>query len=246
MHRVPVLLLAPLPIALAAALAVIPADAQRRQTSPKPGAAADVKAESAPAQGALSARNANYSIDVTLDRGRRRLGGREILTWRNTSHIATSELRFHLYYNAWKNTSSTFLREAGRVGWIPERRDLRPADMGWIDVTSMRLIPGSAPPVDLTAGRRFVAPDDGNPDDQTVMAVPLPSPVASRRDGERRDSSGPRRSRARSRAPAPSATTSSSRSGSRRSACSRTPAGTATSSTRAPSSSRTTASTTSG
>jgi hypothetical protein len=138
-----------------------------------------VKAESAPAQGALSARNASYSIDVTLDRARRRLGGREILTWRNTSHIATSELRFHLYYNAWRNTSSTFLREAGRVGWIPERDDLRPADMGWIDVTSMRLIPGSAPPVDLMAGRRFVAPDDGNLDDQTVMAVALPSPVAS-------------------------------------------------------------------
>jgi len=51
--------------------------------------------------------------------------------------------------------------------------------MGWIDVTAIRLIPASASPVDLMTGRRFIAPDDGNTDDQTVMSVALPSPVAS-------------------------------------------------------------------
>ena len=32
-------------------------------------------------------------------------------------------------------------------------------------------------PLDLTSAKRFIAPDDGNRDDQTVMAVALPQPV---------------------------------------------------------------------
>src|SRR5207248_10040428 len=32
-------------------------------------------------------------------------------------------------------------------------------------------------PTDLTALKHFTAPDDGNPDDETVLAVPLPQPV---------------------------------------------------------------------
>ena len=46
--------------------------------------------------------NASYSIDVGLDTERRTLTGREVLTWRNISGIATDDLQFHLYYNAWK------------------------------------------------------------------------------------------------------------------------------------------------
>lgn len=129
----------------------------------------------APPPGALSPRNANYSIDVTLDRDRRMLRGREILTWRNTSRNATSELRFHLYYNAWKNTRSTWLRESLLAG--RQRSGLAEQDWGWIDISAIRLIPGSAPPVDLTARQRFIAPDDGNAEDRTVVMVPLPAPV---------------------------------------------------------------------
>ena len=60
--------------------------------------------------GKISPRNANYSIDVRLDTEQRKLEGREVLTWRNNSTLTTSELKFHLYYNAWKNTKSTWMR----------------------------------------------------------------------------------------------------------------------------------------
>ena len=63
------------------------------------------------AQAPTSPRNANYDIDVTLDPAARTLTGRETLTWRNISPNATSELQFHLYYNAWRNSRSTWMRE---------------------------------------------------------------------------------------------------------------------------------------
>ena len=128
----------------------------------------------APLPGALSPRNANYSIDVRLDVGGRGLIGSEVVTWRNISAYPTSKLCFHLYYNAWKNDQSTWMREAGLRGRRrPQRRDA----WGWTTVTSVRLLqPGSAA-VDLT-DRRFNAPDDGNEADETVLEVLLPDPVA--------------------------------------------------------------------
>ena len=131
----------------------------------------------APAPGALSPRNASYSIEARLDPATRTLTGNAVLTWRNISRVETSELRFHLYYNAWRNTESTWMREralgrgAGPID-APER------DWGWIDVTAIQLEPPDAPSIDLTPRARFVAPDDGNAEDRTVMAVPLDFAVA--------------------------------------------------------------------
>ena len=131
------------------------------------------------AQAPVSARNANYDIDVTLDPSARTLTGRETLTWRNISPNPTSELQFHLYYNAWRNSRSTWMRERlfGRGAALHGRPE---ADWGWIDVTGMRLRGGAAgaDDVDLLPHAAFIAPDDGNPDDRTVLRVPLPTPVA--------------------------------------------------------------------
>ncbi len=56
-----------------------------------------------PVAGALSPRNANYSIDARLDHATRTLTGRETIRWRNISADTATELRFHLYWNAWRN-----------------------------------------------------------------------------------------------------------------------------------------------
>ena len=131
------------------------------------------------AQAPTSPRNANYDIDVTLDPSARTLTGRETLTWRNISSNPTSELQFHLYYNAWRNSRSTWMRERllGRGAALHNRPE---EDWGWIDVTDMRLREGAAGGGDLDLLRQaaFIAPDDGNPDDRTVLRVPLPAPVA--------------------------------------------------------------------
>jgi aminopeptidase N len=51
-------------------------------------------------------------------------------------------------------------------------------DWGWIDLTSLRVIPRGGTPADMIARARFIAPDDGNADDRTVLEVPLDRPVA--------------------------------------------------------------------
>ena len=59
---------------------------------------------------------ANYSMDITLNTDSHTLTGTEILEWTNNSQVETSELWFHLYWNAFQNNKSDFLTE-GRDRW---------------------------------------------------------------------------------------------------------------------------------
>jgi hypothetical protein len=147
-----------------------------RQPQASAGAAATATAAARPPV-ALSTRNASYAIMARLDPASRTLTGDELVTWRNTSAISTSTLRFHLYYNAWRNTRSTWMRERALAGHT-ELADRHEADWGWIDVTSLRVIDAGKAPVELTSRGRFIAPDDGNADDRTVLEVPLGRPIA--------------------------------------------------------------------
>ncbi|HYM21713.1 MAG TPA: M1 family metallopeptidase [Vicinamibacterales bacterium] len=117
----------------------------------------------------LSPRNASYTIDARLDPPAHAIAGTETIAWRNITRTTATELQFHLYWNAWKDDRSTFMREAALAG----RRSGAPdADRSRIDVTSIRLNGA-----DVTASQHFIAPDDGNDGDRTVMAVPLPQPI---------------------------------------------------------------------
>ena len=129
------------------------------------------------AQAARSPRNANYTIDVRLDARARTLAGRGTLVWTNITSVPVSDLQFHLYYNAWRNTDSTWMREHRLTTWWPEVDARRPEDFAAIDVSSLRLIRSASAPSDLINAIRFISPDDGNPDDRTVMAVALPAAV---------------------------------------------------------------------
>jgi hypothetical protein len=127
---------------------------------------------SAQPQPVRSPRNANYTIDVRLDPRTRGLVATERIGWRNITSRTTRELQFHLYWNAWADTRSTWMREGGA-----RRSSDRPADdFSRLEVTSMRLVTGGND-ADLMPSRRFISPDDGNGDDRTVMAVTLPAPV---------------------------------------------------------------------
>jgi hypothetical protein len=130
-----------------------------------------------PSAGALSPRNASYTIAARLDPAQRALQGIEVITWRNTASIPASSLRFHLYYNAWRNSASSWMRERRWSGRVPPVERPEP-DWGWIDVTRIQLLKGNANATDLLGGRRFISPDDGNPDDRTVLEVPLDRAVA--------------------------------------------------------------------
>src|SRR4051812_31729047 len=70
---------------------------------------------------ALSPRNANYTIAATLDPATRTIKGSETITWRNVTAHAAADLQFHLYWNAWKNARSTFMRERALGGSNDDR-----------------------------------------------------------------------------------------------------------------------------
>ncbi|WP_019988643.1 M1 family metallopeptidase [Rudanella lutea] len=127
----------------------------------------------------LSPRIANYQIDVSLDPATKRLTGRQTLRWRNTSNDPITELQFHLYLNAFRNEKSTFMRESGgqlRGDYID--KDDKEA-WGWIDLLSTRLTHdgGAGTTENLTGKAQFIQPDDANPDDRTVVRIPLNTPV---------------------------------------------------------------------
>jgi hypothetical protein len=113
----------------------------------------------------------DYDIQVSLDLETKLVEGSETLKWTNPSDAPVGELRFHLYWNAFRNDRSTFFKESG--GSL--RGDKADTGKGWgyTDVTSMNWNGA-----ELVKGARFESPDDGNPDDRTVLVVPLPRPVA--------------------------------------------------------------------
>ena len=119
----------------------------------------------------LSPRNASYTITARLDPATRTITGSETIAWRNITSKPAADLQFHLYWNAWKNTRSTFMRERALDGGNDDRR-LRPDEWAHVDVTAIAVAGG-----DRTASKRFIAPDDDNPNDETVMSVPLTQPI---------------------------------------------------------------------
>jgi hypothetical protein len=156
-------------------------DARRQSAGPPaPASPAAVPApvdRGAPLPGALSPRNANYTIEARLDAPARTIEGRAEVTWRNISAAPTSELQWHLYWNAWRNSASTWLRGRELGGSARALLQRPEADWASIDITAIRQL-GDGPPVDLLPTLRLLAPDDGNEHDRTLASVSLPSAVA--------------------------------------------------------------------
>jgi len=79
---------------------------------------------------------ASYTIAVTLDAETKTLTAHEVVTYTNTTADPIPDLVFHLYLNAFRDSSSIFLTEGAAgsrsFGWDPEHP-------GWIQVTDIRL-----------------------------------------------------------------------------------------------------------
>lgn len=118
----------------------------------------------------LSRQVVDYRIKAKLEPENKSIAGEEILTWLNTSQYPVSELRFHLYLNAFKNNRSTFMKESGGL-----HRSFRQSETEWgyIDIKKIGIKEGQ----DLFQTMEFIQPDDGNEEDRTVMKITLPEPV---------------------------------------------------------------------
>lgn len=124
-------------------------------------------------QAAVSARTANYDIDVTLDPATRTIKGSELITWQNQGAVAAYSIRLHLYWNAFRNTDSSWMRQRQLAGDNPFA-NADPDDFGYTDVTRIAIVNADGSErLDLTKELRFISPDDQNAADRTLAAATL-------------------------------------------------------------------------
>lgn len=149
-------------------------------TSTRGGAnAATLPAPTGAVMPTRSPRNANYTIAARLDPATRSLTASETIAWRNITANPARELQFHVYWNAWRNATSTFLRERALLRTpLHDDNDFARVDIKRLTV-QQRGADQNAESLrsDRTGQISFIAPDDGNPDDATVMVVPLAEPA---------------------------------------------------------------------
>ena len=127
-----------------------------------------------PAVPAAGAPGLRYEIWVELDDAEKTLLGKEEIVWTNPTAEAVPDMLLHLYWNAFKNEDSAFLREAAAESMFSRGAAPDDGEWGWIDITDIRLADGS----DLKPTLHYVTPDGPeHPDDQTVARVLFPAPV---------------------------------------------------------------------
>ncbi len=122
----------------------------------------------------MSQRVVHYEIDAKYDASKHIIDATEVLTYHNLTGQALNHFPFHLYQNAFQPTA-TWVREAKTAG----SRDIgydkwEDKEYGSEDIKSLEVV-GQG---DLTPQLQFIAPDDGNKDDKTVVDVHLPKAVA--------------------------------------------------------------------
>jgi len=122
----------------------------------------------------MSERIVHYEIDAHYDAVKHVVDATEVLTYHNLTGQALDHFPFHLYQNAFQQ-KATWVREAKRDG----SRDTNYAkwedkDYGSEEIKSIEVV-GQG---DLTAKLHYIAPDDGNKDDKTVIDLPVAKPIA--------------------------------------------------------------------
>lgn len=121
----------------------------------------------------MSQRVVHYQIDAKYDPPKHAIDATEILTYHNLTGEPLDHFPFHLYQNAFQ-PNSTWVREAKRDGSRDTGYDKwKPKEFGSEEIKSIEVV-GQG---DLTSQLHFIAPDDGNKDDKTVVDLPLTKPI---------------------------------------------------------------------
>src|SRR5882672_425135 len=122
----------------------------------------------------MSERIVHYEIDAKYDAGKKIVDATEVLTYHNVTGQALDHFPFHLYQNAFQ-PKATWINEAKVVG----SRDTSYAkwedkEYGSEEIKRLEVV-GQG---DVTAQLHYIAPDDGNKDDKTVIDLHVPKPIA--------------------------------------------------------------------
>lgn len=121
----------------------------------------------------LSPRTASYTMEVYLDVEAKKVSARQTLVFINPSADTIRNMRFHMYYNAWKNNKTDFFTESGRIPRTKDQEEIEQCIWSWVEVTKVVDAQGN----ELSSGMRYVQPDNDNTNDDTVLDLPLEVPV---------------------------------------------------------------------
>lgn len=122
---------------------------------------------------ALSARTASYNMEVVLDVEQKQVRATQTLIFTNPSADTIRNMRFHMYYNAWKNNQTDFYLETGRIPRTKPQEEIDECIWSWVEVTKVIDEQGN----NLSGKLQYVQPDDENENDHTVLNLDLEVPV---------------------------------------------------------------------
>ena len=115
----------------------------------------------------LSERITGYKIDCELDAKAKTVTGTMEAYWVNPSKDIVPDIQLHMYLNAFRSNKSTFFKDYGKINLHKKE------DFGWINILSIYDKNGN----DLKPVMKYISPDDGNPDDMTVLDISLLQPA---------------------------------------------------------------------
>ncbi len=122
----------------------------------------------------MSQRVVHYEIDAKYDAGKHTVDATEVLTYHNLTGQALDHFPFHLYQNAFQ-PKSTWVREARIEGSRDTAYEKwKEKQYGSEEIKRIEVV-GQG---DLTAQLQYIAPDDGNKDDKTVVDLRVIKPIA--------------------------------------------------------------------
>jgi hypothetical protein len=122
----------------------------------------------------MSERIVHYEIDAKYDAVKHVVDATEVLTYHNVTGQALDHFPFHLYQNAFQ-PKATWVTEAKVMGSRDTNYDKwEDKYYGAEEIKHLEVV-GQG---DLTARLHYIAPDDGNKDDKTVIDLPLSKPIA--------------------------------------------------------------------
>lgn len=116
---------------------------------------------------------ADYDIQVSLDPALKQLLGSERISYTNPSDDTLHFIKMHLYYNAFKNTSSTFLSGTMPLSELVGMEKDDNCPFSFTEITAIKDKEGR----DLMQNISYHDTEADNPMDETVLIVELISPV---------------------------------------------------------------------
>ncbi len=121
----------------------------------------------------LSARTANYDMEVYLDTEKHQVQATQTLIFTNPSADTIHTMPFHMYYNAFKNNRTTFMTERSQIPRNKSEEEIEAGIWSWVEVQAVSDEFGN----DLTPNMSYIQPDDNNLNDHTVLEIKLAQPV---------------------------------------------------------------------